>query len=78
MVKEIALALKTPENPESLKTIVTHGQDSRYYVMIRGWLVQELKGVESQLNATRDAEKKKKFQARQKLMKTAIRRIDLE
>ncbi len=79
MVKAIAAAIKAPEKPASLQTIATHGTDSRYYVMIRGWLVQELSGVESQLAAIRDdPERKAKFQRKIDFLKKAIRRIDLE
>jgi hypothetical protein len=35
------------EDPRSLETIAKHGTDSRYYVMIRNWLVQVKSGVES-------------------------------
>jgi len=78
MVKRIQAALKAPERPASLKTIVKYGHDSRYYVMIRGWLAEELRAVESQLPGTRDAKRKQRFLAKQKLLKAAIRRIDLE
>ncbi len=78
MVKAIAVAIKAPEKPESLKTITRYGTDSRYYVMIRGWLSQVLKGTESQLNATRDPARKVKFQQKVDFLKKSIRRIDLE
>jgi len=78
MVKAIAAAIKAPEKPASLKTITTYGTDSRYYVMIRGWLSQILRGTESQLNATRDPARKAKFQQKVDFLKKSIRRIDLE
>ena len=78
MVKAISAALKAPEHPESLQTIVKYGQDSRYYVMIRGWLMQELRGVESQHQATRNEVDKAKFKPKLSLLQKAIRRIDLE
>ena len=78
MVKAISAAIKSPEHPKSLKTITQYGQDSRYYVMIRGWLVQELQGVESQYQATRNPEDKAKFKPKLTLLQKAIRRIDLE
>jgi hypothetical protein len=78
MVKQIQAALEAPERPASLKTIVKYGRDGRYYVMLRGWLAEELRAVESQLPGARDAKRKQRFLAKQKLLKTAIRRIDLE
>lgn len=78
MVKAIALAIKTPEKQESLKTIARYGTDSRYYVMIRGWLSQVLRGTESQLDANRDPVRKAKIQQKVDFLKKSIRRIDLE
>lgn len=52
------------EDPRALETIAKHGTDSRYYVMIRGWLVQVKSGVESQLAATKDPGLKAKHQQR--------------
>jgi hypothetical protein len=78
MVKAIAAAIKAPEKPASLKTISDHGTDSRYYVMIRGWFIQDMKGTESQLNATRDPARKAKLQQKVHFLKKSLRRIDLE
>lgn len=78
MVKAVAAAIKAPENPESLETIARYGTLTAHYVLIRGWLVQELAGVESQLEATRDPEKKRPFEIRAPFLRKAIRRIDLE
>ncbi|MCP5534819.1 MAG: hypothetical protein H7A51_01130 [Akkermansiaceae bacterium] len=78
MVQAIAAALKAPEKPASLETITAYGTDSRYYVMIRGWLSQEKQGTESQLNATRDPAKKAKFQQKVDFLGQCLRRIDLE
>ena len=78
MIKQIQVALNAPERPGSLKTIVKYGQDTRYYVMIRGWLSEELRNIESQIPGVRDPKRKQKFLAKQKLLKSAIRGIDLE
>jgi hypothetical protein len=78
MVLAIQAALKAPQDPKSLETIAKHGTDSRYYVMIRGWLVQVKSGVESQLAATKDPGLKAKHQQRVTFLKKALRRIDLE
>jgi hypothetical protein len=78
MVLAIQAALKAPEDPNSLETIAKYGTDSRYYVMIRGWLVQVKSGVESQLAAAKDPALKAKHQQRATFLKKALRRIDLE
>ena len=78
MVEEVQLAIITPESKQSLKTIQQYGTDSRYYLMIRGWLVQVASGVKSQLNAERDKRKKSALQARYNALQKAIRSIDLE
>ncbi len=78
MVKKIAAAIQEPEKPESFETIVMYGTDSRYYVMIRGWLVQELSGVESQNLATHNDIENSKLMQKELFLSKAIRRIDLE
>ncbi|MBE7214193.1 hypothetical protein MK852_24245 [Shewanella benthica] len=82
MVEAISAALTKPTAPESLVTISQYGTDSRYYVMIRGWLVQELAGVQSQLDASyateSNSENKQKFIDKVAFLQQAIRRIDLE
>lgn len=78
MVQELQLALNSPEDPDSLPTIQQYGTDSRYYTMIRGWLLQELLGSESQLRASRDQLYSEKFQEKTDFLKQAIRMIDLE
>lgn len=78
MVKALDNAIKKPSK-NSLELISHYGTDSRYYVMIRGWLVQELQGVNSQLSAYRsDDEIKARLQAKSDFLTQAIRRIDLE
>jgi len=88
MVKALSRAIASPDAPDSLQIITRYGTDSRYYVMIRGWLVQELSGVQSQLDATKD-HKTKDHKTKDDSAKTAlagrvsfltkaIRRIDLE
>lgn len=78
MVEQVSHAIKHPDTDNAFETITQAGTDSRYYVMIRGWLMQELSGVQSQLNATRDDTKKAAFQARVDFLQRAVRRIDLE
>lgn len=78
MVQAIDTAIAAPGDPDSLATVTRYGTDTRYYVMIRGWLVQELRGVESQLEASRDPQLTVKFQQKADFLRAAIRRIDLE
>lgn len=86
MIEAISAALVNPTEASSLDTISLYGTDSRYYVMIRGWLVQELAGVQSQLDAIRSSgattakqdQTKQKFIEKVAFLQQAIRRIDLE
>ena len=78
MVQAIDKAI-TDAQPDSLELIYQYGTDSRYYVMIRGWLVQELTGVQSQLDAYKQQDKRRQQLAHKvSFLKQAIRRIDLE
>lgn len=78
MVQDLQLAINSPSDPRSLKTISYYGNDSRYYSMVRGWLFQELVGVESQLHASKSPSSIAKFQAHSDFLKKAIRLVDLE
>ena len=78
MVKQLQVAIKSSQSKESLQVIYEYGTDSRYYSMIRGWLVQELSGVESQLNVSQSELLSKAFTLRADFLKQAIRLIDLE
>lgn len=78
MVNAIDKAI-TDARPDSLELIYQYGTDSRYYVMIRGWLIQELTGVQSQLDAHRPQdERRQQLEHKVNFLKQAIRRIDLE
>jgi hypothetical protein len=46
--------------------------------MIRGWLVAELTGTQSQLSAIRDATVDQRLRNKVEFLKRAIRGIDLE
>lgn len=76
MVQSLAVAIDSP-SAKSVEVIANYGTDSRYYVMIRGWLVQELAGVESQL-AAQGAQAESQLIVKAKHLHTALRRIDLE
>ncbi|WP_110457089.1 hypothetical protein [Shewanella algidipiscicola] len=76
MVQSLKHAIRTP-SPESLDIVVRYGTDSRYYTMIRGWLVQELSGVESQLASQNEGDNPEQ-DALAAHLRACIRRIDLE
>ncbi len=78
MVIAVAAAIKAPEKAESLETIARYGTLTAHYVMIRGWLAEELRGVESQWQATRETELKAQHELKVLFLRRAIRRIDLE
>ena len=78
-VEAVEFALDNPRDPSALDSIYIYGTDSRLYVMIRGWLVQELAGVQSILGSMSvDNKHKKMLQERETFLEQAIRRIDLE
>ncbi len=77
MVQELQQALIMRDD-NALKTINLYGTDSRYYSMVRGWLFQELVGVESRLYASKDEQTINKIQSHSNFLKTAIKSIDLE
>ncbi|QYK01859.1 hypothetical protein [Shewanella psychrotolerans] len=76
MVQSLADAIDSP-SPKSVEIIAHYGTNSRYYVMIRGWLVQELTGIESQLAAQGD-NADPVLVNKAKHLKISLRRIDLE
>lgn len=78
MVQKLQVAIQSPDDANALDVIYLYGTDSRYYSMIRGWLFQELVGVESQLHASKSAANIEKFTLRSNFLKQAIRSIDLE
>lgn len=78
MVQKLQVALMPPFDALSLQTIQYYGTDTRYYTMIRGWLSQELQGVESQLGASQDAQDMSRLQKKSDFLQQAIVLIDLE
>ncbi len=78
MVSEVSLSLSDIEREGALDSIAEYGTDTRYYVLIRGWLKQELEGVESLLAVVKDEERKNTLIKKQTFLNRAIRRIDLE
>ena len=76
-VLAVQTAINNPDLPESMPAILALGHDSRYYVLVRGWLSQELQGSKSIAGALHpkiNPQLDYKIQFLQK----AIRAIDLE
>ncbi len=76
-VLEVASAISDPSRDGAMDAITTLGTDSRYYLMVRGWLVQQIAADRSILStgsgASRDDLKNRVAE-----LERAIRLIDLE
>ena len=70
-------ALQNPGAPGALQSITNLGHDQRYYVMVRGWLMYQLQGDMSILQATQ-AQQQPAIRARVEFIQQAIRALDLE
>jgi hypothetical protein len=70
-------ALQDPEAADALQAITELGHDQRYYVMVRGWLMYQLQGDLSLLEASPERPPET-LRARIDLIQRAIRAIDLE
>jgi hypothetical protein len=70
-------ALADPGAPGALDAIVDLGSDSRYYVMVRGWLVMQLQGDLSIVEAS-GGDAPPEVVHRVEFLEGAIRAIDLE
>ena len=78
-ITAVQWALDNYSDSTALDSVYRYGVDSRLYVMIRGWLVQELQGVQSILGSTPPTSKHyKKLQERESFLERSIQRIDLE
>lgn len=76
-VLAVQRALANPKAPDAIKAITALGHDSRHYVMVRGWLVQELAGVKSIAEAQR-GKAPAELAGRIAFLQKAVRAIDLE
>ena len=70
-------AIAHPDLPNSMPAILDLGHDSRYYILVRGWLAEKLRGDQSIATAMTD-ETPAELERRIEFLKTAIRAIDLE
>ena len=76
-VAAIYEALQDPEAADALQAITELGHDQRYYVMVRGWLMYQLQGDLSIVEASQEPPAET-VRARIDLIQRAIRAIDLE
>jgi hypothetical protein len=76
-VSAINAALQNPVAPGAMQAIMDLGHDQRYYVMVRGWLMYQLQGDMSILQASQ-GQAQENTRARVDFIQQAIRAIDLE
>ena len=70
-------AIANPDLPDSMPAILALGHDSRYYVLVRGWLVEKLRGDQSIATAM-GYEMPPELEKRIQFLEKVIRAIDLE
>lgn len=73
----IAEAIHSPETPGAMEVVLALGSDSRYYVMVRGWLAMQLAGDLS-IMESHHGDVSPQIAARIAFLRKAIRAIDLE
>ncbi len=76
-VLAVRAAIWNPRAPGAMSAIVDLGTDSRYYTMVRGWLVMQLHGDKSVVEA-RKGRTASEICDRIEFLEQAIRAIDLE
>ncbi|MGB5465872.1 MAG: hypothetical protein WBM84_07285 [Sedimenticolaceae bacterium] len=76
-VLAIAAAVRNPDAPDAMVAVLELGLDSRYYVMVRGWLLAQLLGDMS-ISQARNGDVSPQVAARIAFLQKAIRAIDLE
>jgi len=76
-VAAVREAIQNPGAPGSMQAVTDLGHDQRYYVMVRGWLMYQLRGDMSLLETTHDLNQDA-LRVRIAFIQRAIRAIDLE
>jgi len=76
-VLAVRAALDNPGAPGAMQAVLDLGLDSRYYVMVRGWLSLQLQGDLS-IVAASQGEIRPDLERRIEFLEQAIRAIDLE
>jgi hypothetical protein len=74
-VLAVKAAIRNPEAPESMAAILDLGRDSRYFVMVRGWLAMQLEG---DLSIVDTGAASFAIVERVEFLENAIRALDLE
>ena len=74
---EVTAVIRDPSAADAMATVTALGTDSRYYTMVRGWLMLALQGDQSILAAS-DPGERADIEARIDFLRRAIRAIDLE
>ncbi len=77
-IKSVAVAIDNCDESASMDTIVRYGTDTRYYAIIRGWLVQRLRGIESRIPESSAGDSSNANVRHADCLRNMIRRIDLE
>lgn len=80
-VISIQAALEQPEQPASVEAVKVLALDSRHYVMVRGWLLQELLSAESWKDTSTyhtSEDYKNKVVSRIRALQKMVAAIDLE
>ncbi len=74
---DVKSAIDNPDKPGAMEAILELGLDSRYYVMVRGWLSLQLM-ADSSIPASNEGATNPKTSRRIAFLRKAIRSIDLE
>ena len=70
-------AIRDPNSADAMTAITELGTDSRYYTMVRGWLMLAVQGDQSIVDASEPGTRPD-IEARIRFLQQAIRAIDLE
>jgi hypothetical protein len=76
-VLALRAALHNPDAPDAMRAVTSLGLDSRHYVMVWGWLSQQLQGDRSIADAA-SGKVSPELERRIDFLERAIRAIDLE
>ena len=76
-VLAVSRAIQNHKAPSAMKAVTDLGHDQRYYVMVRGWLSQQLRGDMSILAGAKERTSNV-VKERIVFLQKAIRALDLE
>jgi len=80
-VIKIKSALQVPEQQSSIDAVRELGLDSRYYTMVRGWIMEHIKMTKSYRGTTeykKSKQRKNEIDSRIAALEEMVRAIDLE